>query len=342
MKKILLMLCFLLFVSVVAASPPQPKPIGGRILVDDNPVDELQATIMVIDSGEEEVVYSNANGYYTTTFSMVETGDTVKISCYYNEEQYTNEILFDSNYLTNWLNLSIQTTNEEDDDDDTENNNGGGGLPPPDENDEGEELIADFSIHPLQPMINQTVYFDSDTDAESYRWKIENKNIYGKEIQHIFKKSGSYIIELTVYRDTEESSIIKTVYVSAIEEDDVEPNATMRVRTTYENGTPYSTNIEIYKNETLIKTMKTNETGEIKISIEKGKYVVKTETEERTIYLFSDETVSFQKTNQNNNEEDDKTIDTSDDVDNSSFNWYLLLIPIVIIIGGVILWRVRY
>ena len=307
-----------------------PVGIAGKVIIDGHPKNNIAVTIKNLDTGETITTYtrkaqSGEDGWFVCAVGG-EDGHKVRAIVNYGGKTYTKEIIVDFDKTTQYINFTISTSQS--------------GLSP------SSPPSANFTWSPTTPKVNETVTFidistDPDGDIISTTWNISGQTLTGHEIEYTFKKSGNFTISLVVidasgYIDVCQKTISISQPQQIFSQNETnntnipqKTNITLFIEVKDKNGNPLpNTKVEIYQNNTLVQTTYTNESGIAKIEVQSGSYKLKafygSQTKTKRMSFVNDGRVVFLF----NPEEQPET---------ESFNWWLVIIPIIIIMSIVIL-----
>jgi len=342
----------LAFSLYVSAGPSQPIGIGGIITVDAVCLDGITISVTNVDTDETQTKTTENGGYYACALSA-NTGDTIKVLCDYNGTIYENTTIADTSLVTNWINLTI-TTETEDEEPDDEDDNGGWIPSPPNQSN---SPVADFNVSPEQPIIWDIITFtdistDPNDDIIARTWNIDGHVHTTIIVQCAFLKPGIYSASLLVMdsegnTDTIEKAV--TVYDATPDNDsddssgdenntgDTPPdNITLTFEVNDQKGKPIcNADVFVYdENNSMIAYVVTNESGVVTADVPPGSYKINVSyngvSYSKDMSFSSNGRVGF-------------TLMISDSMPPAGFNWWLVFIPVlIIIIIGVIIWKKEY
>ena len=318
-KSVSISLMLMLFMQGVYALP-QPVGICGRVQVNGVYPNNITVLIKNMDTGEEKEVetqktQTGEDGWYVTALSAND-GDIIRILY----EEYTNTTVVHLEYTTQYLNLSVNISNDngyndEEDNEDEEDNNDNNPPPPP-----SYPPIADFTYLPSHPQLNETVTFisvstDPDNDIVNYTWTIEQNIYFGENCEHTFKTAGEYPVVLVVTDSLNHIAIAqKTVTIVPQNQTNDQTNQTDQTDQTNQtnqtnvtvsilikdeyNNTLSDAQVLVYdSNSTLVQEVYTNESGVASIEIPQGSYHIKAnyngQTKTKTLTFANDGRVTF-------------------------------------------------
>jgi len=191
---------------------------------------------------------------------------------------------------------------------------------------------------------------DPDDDIINHTWNIEGQLFYGQMHEHIFRTSGNYDITLVVTDSMNNIAVAqKTIHVAPIstqeqQNDTTESNNTNNKTNETEsnitisiiikdknNNTLPNTPVYIYENDTLVQTAYTNDSGIAVIDLPQGSYKIKaqhgSQSETKRLSFTNDGRVTFM-------------FSSGETSQPEGFNWWLIIIPILVLL--VLLFIVRW
>lgn len=305
MKKkilILVLISTLLFSSIPQVSSiPPPVGIGGWVKDANGSYAPDGTPVYAKNLATGKIVYrSTGNGYYAIPISA-QSGDNIKVTSYLGTGKTEKNIVVNLEKTTQWCNLSINSGSSNDNGG-SENGNGGGSTPP-------SSPHANFAWTPLQPFENESVSFtdlstDDDSDISSWVWTIDEQTIEQKNVEYIFTNPGNYLISLTVTDATDNHNTKKMTVVVSKEYTTPETNNTNStssqenitiIITTIDadNNTVANERISIYQNNTLIKTVYTDNNGTASVIMPPGSYSFESNSGIKNLTFANDGQVTF-------------------------------------------------
>jgi len=180
---------------VAKASPPMPIGTAGKIVVNNESIDDgYVVTVKNEDTGEEVYAYTE-NGYFVVGVSGID-GDEITASVEYDGVVYSNSTIVDTSRATQWINISISTSNPNDDDNDTndeetENEKPVILIPDTFEGTVGDEIVFDASS-----------CYDPDGYITKYEWTFYDyppSTLTGKIVKKVFNNVCNIMGIITVY-----------------------------------------------------------------------------------------------------------------------------------------------
>ncbi len=288
-KTTVILIAILFFFSSTAYSIPQPIGVGGQIKINGVPVNGVEVTIKNLNTGETHTAITKTNqqgksGFYATVIDCLK-GDSIQLSISYNGNLYTKIETVDFSQPTIWINLSIETTSEPP--------GAGDNNPSPIPNG-NHAPIADFTYTPLTIYPKTVITFrdnssDLDNDIISWTWTIENNIFTGATITYAFQEPGNHTVTLVVTDKNKTMSIRqKKIYVVSNGNATETPseNITIFIQVKDDKNTPLSNAIvEIYKDNSLIQTVYTNDEGIASTSLPQGTYTIQAYHSDEYQYL---------------------------------------------------------
>jgi len=331
--KITIMLMLISLFCISAKAPSNPAGIGGKVTIDDMPA-QVDVKITNVNQQIEKITIANHNGFYGLGIDA-DDGDKIKIEIEFSGTTYSNFIYADLSKQTQWLNISITTDNGNGG---NGGNGGGGGTPPNGGNGEETHIPqSDFDYLPDVPKENETVTFtststDEDNDIIVYEWTIQDKKIYGEQITHTFKTKGVYEVLLKVI-DNEGNQDVESRTVTVIQKNIPRPdeNLTVFIKTEEKN-----TKVDIYKDNSYLTTVHTNDSKLAKVILLPGDYNFKTSEGTKHFVITQDNGTIFLQYSKID-------IIPASTVQESSFPWIYLVFGVVSVFAiGFIAWRRYY
>ena len=191
---------------VAKASPPMPIGTAGAIFVDDEPIEDgYVVTVKNENTGEEVYVYTE-NGYFVSGLSGGD-GNKIIASIEYDGILYSNSTIVDTSKATQWINISISTSN----DDEGDNKKPVIILQDVFEGYVGEEIVFDASS-----------CYDPDGYITKYEWTFYDYppfTLTGKTVKKVFNNVCNIMGILTVY-DNDYTTSTKTFNVIITQQQD--------------------------------------------------------------------------------------------------------------------------
>jgi len=200
-KNIVSMACIVMIamagvVNIANASPPSnPVGVAGQVKYNGELVgDGVPVAIEIVKDGTKTDTTTNG-GNYAVGITGVDDGDTIEVTVTYMGKTVTNTTTIDTNLLTNWCNISIQSYND----------NPVPVIVIPDNYTayEGDEIIFDASH-----------CYDTDGEIVSYTW-------------NFFGDGNPYTVNEETFNKTWMNEISCIVYLTIVD-DDNNINRTMR------------------------------------------------------------------------------------------------------------------
>ena len=336
-----ILVIILIFLSINSAGLPQPVGIIGRVKINGVYQDGIQITVKNLNTGEEKVVttqeINGEHGWYLTTL-FANNNDVLQI----NYGQHTNQTTVDLDRLSQYLNLSVTTES-------------GGGessspseiphvtpSPPPPPH-------ANFTYSPSNPEVGDEVTFidTSEGNITSRTWTIDGNSFTTKTVTYTFTLPGYYTVSLVIMDNYGNIDICqKNIFISpseqsfeANETNNTNPpqktNVTLYITVkSRDNRTIPNAKVEIYdKNNTLVQIVYTNDTGTAQATLPAGSYKIKayygTQTETKRMEFVNDGRVVFLFNPEEIPSEE------------GGFNWWLIVIPLILILVIFVVWRWR-
>lgn len=195
MKKKLIMLIListLIFSNIqIVSSLPPPVGIAGYLYDGDgNVIPGVTVTVLNNDTGDTDTDTTDATGLYVCSLMGSDT-DLLIISASHGNASGTNNTYVDTDLLTQWLNLTLESGN----------------------------LMASFSYLPHIPKPNQNIKFTdlSIGPPDTWHWNFGDGTIrVGKNQNHMYENEGDYTVTLEVWKGTDVDRCQKTVKVRSI------------------------------------------------------------------------------------------------------------------------------
>jgi len=245
-----------------------PVGIAGRVIIDGVPTNGIEVVVQNLNTGETIQTYTrkaqSEDGWFVCAVGGKD-GDIIKATVNYNGKLYSKQITVDLNRTTHYINFTITSS-------------------PP---------SANFIWTPEHPKVNETITFidmssDPDGDIVSTSWKIAGHNFTGHEIQYTFIEPGNFTISLIIMDSSGYIDICqKTIYIAPLEpsfstnetstsNQTEKTDITLFIEVKDKNGNPLpNTKVEIYRNNTLVQVVYTNEDGIAETEVQSGSYEIR-------------------------------------------------------------------
>lgn len=265
---IILLAIILQFPFAKSAWMSMPVGIAGRVIIDGIPTNGIEVVVQNLNTGETIQTYTrkaqSEDGWFVCAVGGKD-GDIIKATVNYNGKSYSKQITVDLNRTTHYINFTISASN------------------PP---------SANFIWTPTYPKVNETVTFidtssDPDGDIASANWNIAGHNFTGHEIQYTFTEPGNFTISLIIMDSKGYIDICeKTIYIAPLEpsfstnetsisNQTEKTDITLFIEVKDKNGNPLpNTKVEIYRNNTLVQIVYTNEDGTAEVQVQPGSYKI--------------------------------------------------------------------
>lgn len=201
---ILIMLSTTLYI-FAKANPPMPIGICGKVTINGEAVNDGYVIIRNVDTNEVINADIENNGFFVASTSGI-SGNLINVSFYYENKYFYNETKINTEYPTQWCNISINIETDENDEDEENKENKKPIIVFPDEikGYTGEEIIFDASS-----------CYDTDGYIISYEWSVYDYPPFSK-VGISFKKtwySEKNIVGILRVYDNDLASTSKSFYI---------------------------------------------------------------------------------------------------------------------------------